>query len=54
MKWSEHFEWSADKLLMVGITPTGRATVKALKLNRPEVVNLRRLTLLTGEHPPLD
>jgi 5-methylcytosine-specific restriction endonuclease McrA len=25
--WAEHFRWSADQLKVVGITPTGRATV---------------------------
>ena len=51
-KWSDHFVWSADTLEMLGKTPTGRATIAALKLNRIETINLRRLTLSVGEHPP--
>ncbi|PDW03335.1 HNH endonuclease [Candidatus Viridilinea mediisalina] len=51
-RWCDHFAWSADLLVMVGITPTGRATVAALLLNRDGIVNLRRLLLGVGEHPP--
>ncbi|WP_129673303.1 HNH endonuclease [Candidatus Chloroploca sp. Khr17] len=51
-RWSDHFAWSADLLIMVGLTPTGRATVVNLLLNRAGVVNLRRLLLGVGEHPP--
>ena len=48
----EHFAWSDDFILIIGLTPTGRATVDALLLNRPGVVNLRGLLLQHGEHPP--
>ncbi len=51
-RWEEHFAWSDDFLLAVGVTPTGRATVEALLLNRDGVVNLRRVLYLYGEHPP--
>jgi hypothetical protein len=51
-RWSRHFEWSADFLIILSRTATGRATVAALSLNRPELVNLRRILLLIGEHPP--
>jgi HNH endonuclease len=50
--WHEHFIWSADHLRMIGITPTGRATVSALKLNRPGVINLRKLLIMAQLHPP--
>jgi hypothetical protein len=50
--WDEHFQWSEDFTLIIGITPTGRATVEALKMNRPGVVNLRRVLFALGEHPP--
>lgn len=53
-KWEEHFTWSKDFLHIIGITPIGRATEKALKLNRSGVVNLRRLFILEGIHPPKD
>lgn len=50
--WREHFAWSADYTLIVGLTPTGRATVKELQLNRVGLVNLRRVLFALGEHPP--
>jgi len=50
--WQDHFAWSADYLQMIGLTEIGRATVHALKLNRPGIVNMRRLLLLAGLHPP--
>ncbi len=50
--WAEHFTWSVDRTRMVGITPTGRATVEKLRLNRMELVNLRRVLRAQGEHPP--
>jgi HNH endonuclease len=51
-KWSAHFAWSEDFLQMVGLTPTGRSTIELLKLNREGLRNMRRLTILSGEHPP--
>jgi 5-methylcytosine-specific restriction endonuclease McrA len=53
-RWSRHFAWSDDSLLIVGLTETGRATVAALHLNRVELVNLRAILCLIGEHPPAD
>jgi 5-methylcytosine-specific restriction endonuclease McrA len=50
--WQEHFIWSHDYFLILGRTPIGRATVKALQLNRKGVVNLRQLLLGAGLHPP--
>ncbi len=34
-------------------TPTGRATVSELQLNRPGLVNPRRALYTLGEHPPI-
>jgi hypothetical protein len=50
--WSEHFAWNEDYTRIIGLTPTGRATVATLHLNREGVVNLRRLLVLVGLHPP--
>ena len=50
---AEHFTWSADYMEIIGLTPTGRATIAALQLNRAEVVNLRRILAAFGEHPPV-
>ena len=32
-RWSDHFRWSDDGLSILGLTPTGRATVAALRLD---------------------
>lgn len=53
-RWVDHFRWSEDTTRVIGITPTGRATVEALHLNRSGLVNLRRVMRLAGEHPPQD
>ena len=51
-RWTRHLSWSDDLLSIIGRTLTGRATVEALNLNRPELVNLRRVLIVAGEHPP--
>ena len=50
--WSDHLTWNEDCTMVMGLTPTGRATVERLDLNRPGVVNLRRLLFIVGLHPP--
>jgi len=50
--WTEHFAWSADETQIIGVTPTGRATVNALKLNNEIAVEVRRNWILAGWHPP--
>ena len=51
-RWRDHFAWSEDGTQVLGLTPTGRATVVTLRLNREGVVNLRRVLFAAGEHPP--
>jgi hypothetical protein len=46
-QWSDHFSWNGPVLM--GLTPTGRATVAVLKINSPEAVELRRLLQLGGD-----
>jgi 5-methylcytosine-specific restriction endonuclease McrA len=50
--WSEHFSWNEDLTQIVGLTEKGRVTVSELKLNRQNVVNLRKILAAAGEHPP--
>lgn len=52
-KWEDHFSWSDDGALILGLTPVGRATVDKLQLNRIELVNLRHILFDAGEHPPI-
>jgi hypothetical protein len=51
-RWNEHFVWSYDFARILGLTPTGRATVETLRLNREGLVNLRAVLFELGEHPP--
>ena len=39
-------------MVIAGRTATGRATVEALHLNRPELLNLRHALRAIGVHPP--
>ncbi|MGH2522100.1 MAG: HNH endonuclease [Anaerolineales bacterium] len=50
--WPAHFEWNADTGEFIGRTPTGRATLAALHLNRSTLVRLRRLWAKMGLFPP--
>lgn len=50
--WNNHFRWEGQGLYIVGVSPTGRATVSALKLNRPQLVESRRYWIEAGWHPP--
>jgi hypothetical protein len=50
--WSEHFEWSNDDTEIVALTPAGRATIVTLKMNRPQLIRIRRMWVKMGEHPP--
>ncbi len=52
MLWEEHFSWNEDVTQSIGITPTGRATIALLQINREGVVNMRRVLAIMGYHPP--
>jgi hypothetical protein len=52
--WADHFLWSEDALNILPVSRIGRATLALLKLNRPELRNLRRALLALQEHPPAD
>jgi len=50
--WAAHFEWSAGSAgELTGRTPVGRATVAALNINAPDMVELRRLLVEVGLFP---
>ena len=51
-KWLQHFAWDNGGTQIIGLSPTGRATIEALKLNNPYIVPARRLWVLAGWHPP--
>lgn len=49
--WKQHFRWNEDFCKMIGLTPTGRATIIRLKTNRTALLNIRKVTFGKG-HPP--
>ena len=53
-EWNDHFTWNDDFTLIIGTTPTGRATVNELNLNREGLLNLRSVLYEMGEHPPIE
>ena len=48
--WKEHFSWKGVEV--VGLTATGRATAKALDLNRATMLAIREEEEILGRHPP--
>jgi hypothetical protein len=51
-KWGDHFAWDETATKLVGLTATGRATIAALRMNREQLVRVRRMWVKLGEHPP--
>jgi hypothetical protein len=49
-RWPDHFRW--EGVTVIGLTPTGRATVAALDLNRPRILEVRGEEAWFGRHPP--
>ena len=47
--WRVHFRWKGAEA--VGLSPTGRATVHAFKLNHPRAVLIRQEEVMRGRHP---
>ena len=47
-RWSDHFHW--EEVTIVGRTPTGRATVVALRMNRPLILAIRLEESEKGRH----
>ncbi len=50
--WDNHFTWISNYRQIIGRSPTGRATIDALKLNRSGLMNLRRLLSNSQLYPP--
>ncbi|HFQ93368.1 MAG TPA: HNH endonuclease [Anaerolineae bacterium] len=50
--WREHFAWNEDGTQLIALSATGRATIAALRMNRPQLVHVRRMWVKMDEHPP--
>lgn len=53
-KWAEHFSWSEDGAMLVGLTACGRVTIETLQMNNARVTRARRLWVAAGWHPPTE
>lgn len=49
--WNEHFAWSEDYSMVIGLTKIGRATIEVIDLNRATLIEQRLLLYSRGEHP---
>lgn len=52
--WQEHFSWANGGIHIIGLTPVGRATVIALRLNNEYSVQARMLWIERDWHPPVN
>ncbi len=50
--WVDHFQWDEAGALLIGLTAVGRATIVALNMNNPVIVDTRRRWVSVGWHPP--
>ena len=50
--WAAHFIWSSDGLTIEPLTPTGRATLELLELNRERIQDIRAADVAVKRHPP--
>lgn len=48
-EWAAHFAW--EGVVIKGTSPPGRATVQALRMNRPLILAIRREEALKGRFP---
>ncbi len=56
-KWSDHFIWTSNGIIIRGITGLGRGTCNRLDINderrdEPSIQTARQLWVLAGWHPP--
>jgi hypothetical protein len=51
-RWRDHFGWDESQTQIIGLTPSGRATIVALHMNNPIVVRARYRWVSAGWHPP--
>ena len=47
--WQSHFRW--EGVFIVGLTPSDRATITALGMNRPLALAIRKEEIIRGRHP---
>jgi hypothetical protein len=51
-RWHDHFAWNPEGTQILGLTPCGRTTIEALRLNHPLMSVARSIWVSAGHHPP--
>ena len=52
-RWDDHFRWDDASLHLLGRTPVGRATIAALHINNPIIIDARRNWVRLGWRPDI-
>jgi hypothetical protein len=52
-EWNTHFQWIDNNCRLLGLSPTGRATIETLRMNRSAIVQLRQYWVTLELHPPV-
>ncbi len=50
--WRGHFIWSVDRLRVLPLTATARATIELLDMNRARILLIRQADASVNRHPP--
>lgn len=50
--WTNHFQWDNSRIVLLGKTATGRATIERLKINDVDMILSRKVWVAAGWHPP--
>ncbi|MDZ4849953.1 MAG: hypothetical protein SGI77_11760 [Pirellulaceae bacterium] len=51
--WLDHFDWSVNGTVVIGLTEIGQATINTLRMNRQQIVDVRMLWVDAELHPPV-
>lgn len=51
-RWEEHFSWNDDATILIGLTVTGKVTIETFRMNRQQMLRVRRIWTSMNEHPP--
>jgi hypothetical protein len=50
--WTSYCSWEDNATRVNGWIPTRRATIATLKMNRSQLIRVRRMRVVISEHPP--
>ncbi len=50
--WLDVFNWTENGTEIIGVNAIGRATIVTLRMNRPELIRVRKMWVKMSEHPP--